>query len=57
MSQSDQLALIETVAVHCFFGCRHVVLGDTTEAAHDAMEAHYREKHVAQVARIVGSLR
>lgn len=54
---SEQLALLPTYAVHCFFACGHVVREGTPFMAHGEMAAHYREKHAAPVAAIVGSLR
>lgn len=40
-----QEALIPLIAVHCFYACGHVVRAATPEAAHEAMEAHYRTRH------------
>lgn len=46
------------VTAHCFWWprCRHTV-EDRPEAAHEAMEQHYAEKHRADTERIVGWLR
>lgn len=53
MSQLDlPLGLI---VVHCF-ACPHRVERADPDAAHDAMEAHYREVHGPLIASIVGSL-
>jgi hypothetical protein len=37
-------ALFDVVSVHCA-ACDHVASGLTPQAAHDAMEGHYRDDH------------
>lgn len=41
----------DQVTVHCFYNCGHVVRDATPQAAHDAMEAHYRAGHREDVAK------
>ena len=43
------------VTAHCFWHprCRYEVI-DTPNAAHDAMEQHYRKLHHEDIRRIVG---
>lgn len=44
---SASVSLFDVFTVHCFFHrwCDHKVTGADAQANHDAMEAHYAEKH------------
>lgn len=42
------------VAVNCFFACEHVTRDGDPQAAHDAMEEHYRAAHWPSIRQIVG---
>jgi hypothetical protein len=44
------------VAVHCFFGCPHVVRSTDSGDAHRGMEEHYLHEHVAEIRAAVGWL-
>lgn len=53
---STQLAFdLNLVVVHCFT-CPHSVARTDPNEAHDAMEAHYRDRHAVLIARIAGGL-
>lgn len=43
------------ITVHCF-ACPASVQGSTPDRAHEAMEAHYAEKHARLIGQIVAEL-
>ncbi|MEQ9319005.1 MAG: hypothetical protein RIF41_07580 [Polyangiaceae bacterium] len=49
----ESATLFDVYAVHCFFGCGHVVREHDSDAAHDAMEKHYAAEHRHEIDRIV----
>lgn len=51
----DTETLFDTIAVHCFFACGHVVQRHDPRDAHAAMEAHYETVHAAHVTSLVVS--
>lgn len=57
LPRPEQLPLIETFTVHCFFyaRCKHVVKSHDPEEAHRLMEQHYTDSHAAQIAAFTGS--
>lgn len=55
---SEQPALFgEEIAVACFFDCPRVVRDSDPEAAHAAMEDHYRADHRDDIAQAVAFIR
>lgn len=46
----------QPVAVHCFFRCGHIVRSFGSQAAHEAMEAHYEARHEKRIAALVGQV-
>ncbi|MEJ7783189.1 MAG: hypothetical protein WKF96_00200 [Solirubrobacteraceae bacterium] len=44
---------IKPATVHCFFACGHSVACATPELAHASMEAHYADRHAAEIRRIL----
>lgn len=55
MKQADQPTLFQVITVHCFFGyCPHTESGPDPGAVHDRMEAHYQDRHRAEIDELVG---
>lgn len=53
-----QLTLFPTFTVHCFWDwCDHTVTTPNPYQSHDAMEAHYREQHRADLDRAIAYVR
>jgi len=44
----------KAVTVHCFFGCAHTATDVDPQAAHEAMEEHYRSEHWQRIRELAG---